>query len=399
MSVAKNMNYSPIALGEIDDTTEEWLKWREHGPHHADPFHPDYIPVAIGGSAVSILFGENPWTSKLELFHQKSGMATPKYAAVRNEERLTAGHKFEAFVAEIFKDYMRAEGITDVEVWKDWNMYQHPLYKFALCNLDRRIKVNGVPGILECKTTGSWDDIKNYWQKGIVPKKYEYQCRYYMATMNLSYCYICCCWGFTLKESAVILIKRDLEIEEMMMETVADFVEHCVTGIEPDMQDGHYETLANYYTRLYGEIEPSAPAWELPDTTDVYELISSATTLFERKTRLEQELKEVEQEGYKIASFIMQLSGGKASYATYRIDDQNVVGVKLKIPMKRASFDEDRLKAEKPTLYDKYLTPAFDVTKFKKENKALAAEYAIPAAVNPEKPITLDSVTVKTIPA
>lgn len=394
----KNLNYSPIALGNTTGlSNDEWLKWREHGPHYSDPLDPNYIPVTVGGSAVSVIFGDNPWKSKLEFYHEKSGVAQPKYKRPMNQAILDAGHELEEFVANMFVKKMAEEGVTDVEKWADTMLYQHPYFKFAVCNLDRRIKVNGVPGILECKTTGNWNDI-SLWKQGIVPKKYEWQCRYYMATMNLNYCYICCCWGFTTNECAVILITRDLEIEKVMMEEVKEFVECCEMGVEPEMQTAHMETLAKYYTRLYGEIKPDAPAVELPDSAEVYELVEAAASIAERKAAVEAQMDKLEEEEYKITSMLMSLIGGDSTYATYRVDDDNVYAIKLKLPMKKAGFDEEALKQDEPALFNQYQKSSLDVTKFKKENKELAKKYIIPATVNIEKPVSLDKVELKNIP-
>lgn len=396
--MGKVTSYSPIPVGDTAGlSNEEWLKWREHGPDYNDPFSERYIPVTVGGSAVSIIFGDNPWMSKLELYHQKSGVTKPKYERPMNQEILDSGHMLEDFVAHKFLEKMKAEGVKDVEMWNDTVMYQHPLYPFAVCNLDRRIKVNGANGILECKTTGNWDDIA-LWKKGVVPKKYEWQCRYYMATMNLDFCYICCCWGFTLNETAVILITRDRDIEDMMMETVEEFVNCCIIGKEPEPQTKHMDALAKYYTRLYGEIDPKAPAVELPDSGEIYDLVTEAQSIAERKEAAEKKLKGIQEEEYAIASKIMQLTGGKSTYATYRLDDQRIVALKIKLPMKRASFDEERFKQDYPNLFDQYSVKKLDVTTLKKKEKEAAKDYVIPSVVDTEKPCVLDSVEEKMIP-
>lgn len=160
----KKQDYSPIALGDTAClSNEEWLKWREHGPYYANPLDPRYISCTVGGSAMSAIFGDNPWISRLELFHQKSGVKKAKYERPMNQAILDAGHMLEDFVAHMFLVKMAEEGITDIEMWNDTVMYQHPHYSFAVCNLDRRIKVNGIQGILECKTTGKPINGSSYY--------------------------------------------------------------------------------------------------------------------------------------------------------------------------------------------------------------------------------------------
>lgn len=394
----ENPDYSPVSFGEVEDGSNEWLALREHGPGYADPLSSEYIPVVIGGSSVAVIFGDSPWKSALELYHEKSGLAKAKYERKKNEVILNSGHQLEEWVALTFLRKMQEEGIK-VEIWNDTNMYQHPFYKFAVGNFDRRIKVNGIPGILECKTTSNWDDIKNYWQKGICPKKYEWQCRYYMAIANVKYVYITCCWGMGPDDCSVILINRDLDIEEVMMEEVSNFVECCIDGIEPSLDSENLTELSKYYTRLYGEISEDAPPVELPDTQEVFELLKSAEDIFERKEKLQEKMDNLSKEEAKITCSIMKLTGGQSSYATYRLDDNTVMSIKLKLPLKRAAFDEEKLKTEHPDVYAQYLKTEekFDVTKYKKENKVESKAYILPAKVDPEKAATLKEVKMRTI--
>lgn len=390
-------SYKPIALGTVIDGSEEWKAWRQHGPHYQEPTHPDYIPVTIGGSDVAVIFGDSPWKSSMELFFEKSNLKKPKYERAMSTALLNAGHELEEFVANMFLRAMEKEGVKNIKMWNDTNMYQHPQYKFALANLDRRISVNGHEGILECKTTSNFEDQK-LWKAGIVPKKYEWQCRYYMAIMNVSFVYITCCWGFTLDETAVIRIDRDMEIERVMMDTIAQFVENCEMGIEPEVQEKNLKTLANFYVRLYGEISDKEPAVELPDTEEVAELIERASTLFERKERLEKQMDILAEEEYEITSKILKMTGGKTTYATYRMNDDEVVGLKIKLPMKRATFNEEALKQENPAAYAKYCESSFNATAYKKDNKKEAEKYVIPAIVDVTKPASIKEVKVRNIP-
>ena len=387
---------SPIALGDTKNLSEkEWADgWRQHGPAYKDPFDPAYIPVCIGGSAVAAIFGESPWMSRLELYHLKSGTANPKVKKTKNEEILQSGHQLEEFVAQKFVEYMEKLG-NKIEMWNDTVMYQHPDYPFAVCNLDRRIKVNGVPGILECKTTSNWNDIE-LWKAGICPKKYEYQCRYYMATMNLDFVYITCCWGFTLDQTAVILIKRDRAIEDSMMEEVADFVAKCELAEEPEMQTGHMATLSSYYNSLYGELPTKAPAMELPDSTEIFDLVERARTLAARRLQAEEKVNMLKEEEAEITAKLLKISEGKSNYFSYRLDDDTVVGIKVKQSKKRDSYDEEKLMAEHPEILQKY--PKLDMTKAKKAFPDICKGYLIPGGIDVTKPAVIDKVELKNIP-
>lgn len=422
------MNKEFDAIPYIDCTgmkNDIWLKIREHGVHYEDPFHPDYIPVTVTGSFAAVVMGRSPYQSRLEGYHQKSGVMKPKYPRMMNEEILENGHRLEPFVAEQFVRKMEKEGVTDVELIEDHMMYQHKSIKWALADFDYKIVVNKQLGILECKTTNSIDDWKVYWSKGICPPWYEAQVRFYLAVANVSYAYICCCNGFTLDKCAVILIERNYDIEQQMFDELASFVECCELGIEPEMQTQYMDVVANYYTRLYGEIEPSAPPVELPDTEEVYELMQSALTLAERKSNLESQIEALEQEEATIASQLMKMLGGKSTYASYRLDDERVVSITLALPMKKAGFDEKRFIAEQPALAAQYTKSELDVTSIKAlstkvcddcghEEKGMrkcpncggknlrtvkiATPYIIPATVNPEKPVSIKKTEIREIP-
>lgn len=399
-TVTETPGYVPNSLGEYEDGSEEWLRCREHGKDYNNPMSPDYIPVCIGGSTIAKILGVSPWGSKLETFYEKSGIKSVKYPKEKNEAKLNIGHEAEEFVALSFQRVMNEEKVTVDYVENDINMYQHPFCAFALANVDRRISVNGVPGILECKTTSDWNSIKKYWQKGICPPYYEYQCRWYMAIMNLSYCYITCTWGFSPSDVSVILIKRDYDIEALMMAEAYEFCECCELGEEPSLENENLVELNKFYTRLYGEIEEDAPPVELPDTPEVATIIQDVQDIHERKAKKEAELEMIENEEAKIVAKLMKFTGGETTYASYRLNDDEVLGIKLKLPMKRAGFNEELLKEEDPDTYAKYLKTEekFDVTKYKKENRLEANKYIIAPKVDPNKAVTLKEVTVRNIP-
>lgn len=368
-----NTNYRPIPLGKYLDGSPEWLGCRKHGPHYDDPTHPEYIEYTAGGSDVGVILGVSKFKTNIELFHQKTGLKGAVEKPM-NTEALRAGHELEEFVANMFVRKMKEdEGVNDIEMWNDTTMYQHPHYPFALGNFDRRVKVNGVEGLVECKTTSSYDDIKN-WKLGIPPKSYEYQCRYYMAISNTPFVYLTCSWGFTKAENAIILIRRDLDIEQQMMSAVADFIECCYMGTEPVPCVKSEKMLAEYYTRLYGEPAENAPAVELPDSYEIYELIEKATELTARKEKAEKALETIEAEEYALVNAILSYAEAGTEYATYRLDDEKYVAISLKYKETRTGFDEERLKAEQPDLYKQCLVEKFDKALYDKITKEIVKE-------------------------
>lgn len=382
-------------------SNEEWLKWREHGPKYNDPADPEYIPVTVGSSAVAVVMGDSPFMSRLEFFHEKSGVKKPKYARKMNQEILDAGHQLEDFVAKNFPKFMEENcGIpaNNIQVINDTNFYQHPDYPFAVVNPDRGLIVNGHEGIMEIKTTGNLDDIKSCWKMGIPPKKYYWQCQYQMEAMDRDYCYLTCMWGFTRNEMASILIKRDREVAKDMMKAVSEFVECCEMGIEPEEQTGHYvEALSKYYISLYGEIDTKAPAVELPDTDETRELIEDAVELYDRKLKLEEEERKLSELEASVCARAMKYLDGKSCYASLRLNENEVAGIKIDIPMHKATFDESGFKAAYPKEYDEFVTPKFNVTGAKKKYRTETSKFMQPATVNTDKAPSLGKVEIKQI--
>ena len=404
----KRSNLPPIAL--IDTKNVPYNVWadglRQHGPAYKDPMSPLYIPICVGGSEVSIITGDNPWKCLAEFHAEKTGAAKPKYERKMPQDLLDAGHILEDFVAKRFRPYMeRVCGIpaSAITVENDTIMYQHPDYKFAVVNLDRRITVNGIPGILECKTTGNWGDIAK-WKAGIVPKKYEWQCRYYMAVMNLNYCYIACAWGYGEDDYAVIKIERDLEIEEVMMDMVADFVQCCEDGIEPSMNQQNLKALAEYYKRLYGVTKEEVPI-DLPDNDETREAMDIAMELKERKEEIEKLQKAYDEMEAKVTSTLLKYAEGKGTYISLRLDDETVCSVKIQPSYHKDTFDEERFKADHPAEYAEFLkeevVKKLDMTGLKKKyskGQLDLPSYKIPGELNVDKPVVLKKVELRKIP-
>jgi len=196
----------PIVLSEQDTELlpeKEWLKWREHGPDGS-------IKWTIGGSAVSIIMGCNPWVTKIEFFDQKKGVK-PLLKVEYNKEAKEIGHKYEA---QILFDYLQPQlekdyPEYDVDVFQDKRMFQcgdtrpdgslrYPYMVMnidGLCVLTSKKTGKSKTFLIEIKTTSpeNRETIKK-WKDGIVPEYYEWQTRYYMAGLHLDGCFIACSW-------------------------------------------------------------------------------------------------------------------------------------------------------------------------------------------------------------
>ena len=172
---------APIILCDCAGMDEKrWLECREHGPKGD-------IEYTVGGSDVATIFGLSPWTTPLELWMIKKGRMKPK--AKPNPLQLEMGHLLEPIAAHF---YAQRTGDAVVD---DTNMYQHADFPYALADIDRRIvrKSDGEPGVLECKSCTYHKAVD--WADGAYPLYYEFQLRYYLAVMDMSFGAFSALWG------------------------------------------------------------------------------------------------------------------------------------------------------------------------------------------------------------
>ena len=142
--------YVPV---EFVDTTnlpeKEWLAWRRKG---------------IGGSDAAAIMGISPFRTARDIYYDKLNIA-PQENSEENWVALKMGHLLEDLVAEIFSHK------TGLEVFQIKRMFQHPLHKFMLADVDYFVSLpDGGTAILEIKTT-NYNARSNWWEdaKEIVP--------------------------------------------------------------------------------------------------------------------------------------------------------------------------------------------------------------------------------------
>lgn len=226
---------------------ERWLEVRAHGPNGS-------IPIAFGGSDISVIFGVNPWKTPLELWLEKAGKTVPSDSGNKGQKKF--GHLMEPVVAEMFGD---ETGFTVIE---DTGLYQHSKYPFALANLDYRVQIpDGRTGVLECKTTSYRN--AHEWDDDSIPLHYELQCRWYMAIMDVDFCYIVCLWGNNSEsDMAIRLVERDLAMEEMIIAEVAKFIKSIRENRPPTMNGIPSELAIKACARILQKSDKNLPTIE-----------------------------------------------------------------------------------------------------------------------------------------
>lgn len=133
-----------MKIVELDQSTPEWLKWREQG---------------IGASEASAVMGDSPWQTPRELAEVKLGMRV-----VEESEAMSRGKRLEP---EARAMYMNITGIEVRPV-----CIVHPKYNWLRASLDG-LSLDGTVA-LEIKCPGKWPHF-NTCKHNVVPKYYYSQ--------------------------------------------------------------------------------------------------------------------------------------------------------------------------------------------------------------------------------
>ena len=373
--------------------------WRKHGPFYKDENHPSYIKWAIGGSTLPVLFDGSELSKMLYLYDGQHGSpyktAIEEYATKTGMELLPeppkddgvlfVGHNEEQSIRDMFaRLYANDHPEDTVEVINDTHMYQcgarnedgslkHP---YCLIDPDGIVVINGVRGVLECKTCNFKSEDYGLWKKGKVPLKYYLQVCWYMAALNLPYAYIVCKMGMNESDYVYIFIKRDFEIEDEIFKMADDFIRCLETGAMPSTDGQDIDLVYKFYLRKMGEVDASAEPEEIPaDKKDAAMRISAINNLIAAKEREITDLKK-QRESILVGEIFPELKSPDAPYAYI----ENGPGEEIQIKFRKSpSFkvDEERLKSERPDIYKAYLvsSPKFNAALFKKEQPDLAREY------------------------
>lgn len=318
---------------EVVDTSglseEDWLGYRRQG---------------IGGSDVAAIMGVSPFATLRDLYNDKCGSPD----VIQTEDNWVAkevGHRLEDLVAKIFA-YK-----TGYKVFAVRKLFRHPFHSFMQANVDFFVELpDGSIAILECKTTNY--NSKEKWNDGAVPVNYEWQCRHYMAVMNLSCAYIACLYGNNENEFVYRRIDRDEVIEADMIEMEAHFWNEYVLGrIEPPYTESG-DLVLESIRRHYGELDPTVDAVILPTSMAVK--LEQYLDLAAQKSLLSQQIKELDEQ-MKIA-YAPIVDVMKTSCSAVCVFGSNTYEVRNK-PVFRTSISKDKLqKLEEthPDLYSEY---------------------------------------------
>lgn len=428
-------DYSPIPIGDIRTVSdEEWAEhWRPHGSGWRNP-SPDnikYLERAYGGSDMGVIMGVSHFKSRLELYHQKIGTKTV-FTRNGNSDAKDLGHLYEVTTALKYQKF-RFRNEEDVILYADGKIFEpngkmrigddgfeidEPFsmlmyrdgrkggnnalnlrYPYALANCDGFIDDMDLiakyganyRGLLEIKTTSSRNyEVIEDWKKGIVPQGYFWQCVFYMSVLNIMFTDIVCSWGQGFDEMAVVRIYRDYDVEEKLFNALEQFDSYVANQIEPDADFDDPDLLINYYYELFGPTTERNDMVELPDKFKP--LIREAQLLEKQLAEAQAEVARIEKEKSRIFSKLYPVFK-TATYGQCKLDEKTTAAITLKIPMKRAKFDEETFKKDHPLEYEKY--KVFSATELGKEDKRLKTLYTLPAEPNLEDKTKIPTFSLK----
>ena len=297
-----------VLVKTADLSRADWLRYRTMG---------------IGGSAVSVIAGINPYRSVYQLWLEKTGQNEP---AESENEYTHFGTILEPVVR---KEFMARTGLKVRQKHMLLQSVEHP---FMLANLDGVINLNGEMCIFEAKTASAYklDD----WQSGI-PPEYMLQVQHYMAVTGAAKTYIAALIGGNHFEYR--LIDRDDEMIAKIIAMEKLFWEiNVLGGIAPEI-DGTKATT-EFFNSKYSFSNGQTielPEDIVPDCEEYSRLSDEISKLTAAKDAICNRIKSVMQ------------------------NNETGVAGKYKISWKQvisSGFDKTRLKADNPELYKKYVT-------------------------------------------
>lgn len=291
-----------------DITKEEWLKYRTTG---------------IGGSDVSVLAGLNPFKSVYQLWLEKTGQIEP---LLSDNEFTHFGNLLEPIVRKEFTER------TGIKVRQKNMLLQSDEYPFMIADLDGVINENGKLIIFEAKTASNYK--KEIWEQE-VPAEYLLQVQHYMGVTGAKQTYIAALIGGN--HFCYHLVERDDEMIEKIIAMEKYFWEvNVLGGVEPAL-DGS-EATTKYFNEKFNQ-----------SNGEIIELPEEALEMCQEYEKLSKQLKDLEQTKDAIAN---QLKNYLQEAEIGIVGDRKVSWKQIR----KNTFDVQRLKVEKPEIYQDFLT-------------------------------------------
>lgn len=320
------------------ESREAWLEERKKG---------------IGSSDAGTIMGASPFNTPLRLWRQRKGLDQP----VSETRAMRFGHAFEPAVADFFAGETGAT--IDYASEGDW-MAVDCDKPYLRVSPDRLFWPEGVEQIsdnwriLEIKTTRKAVDKDN------IPLYWYCQVQYQMGVMGIKHAVIAYLTSFPSLDADWVEVDFNQAFFNTLIASIDRFWnENIIQGIEPPASDGN-DAVIKFPKHLNGKCEEASKD-TLSACLDLLKLKKQKkdieTAIAAAESTIKLEAKDSEE-----LVFVNPETGETITAVTYKSVNETVL-------------DEDRLRKEKPEIYEKYVDQVFDRTRFTNENKKTLKDY------------------------
>ena len=277
----------------------------------------------IGGSSLGATLGLSKYQSKHDVWLAWKGVE--REVTKEQQEIFDMGHALEDFIAK------QAEKKYGVKVKKTSFAYVHPQYDWLICHPDRIVvgKIDGKRIGMEIKSSSSYDDRWGEVDTSEVPMDYLCQCHDYIM------CDVCDeVWliRFSNNRLTRYIIKKDEELEEMILSQAVEEMRKWEDGEEPKIED--YEEARRYYSdSTEGDIEA---------TDEILKIAEEIKSLKEQKKTMEDRIDELK------AQIIVFMKDKK------RLVDHFNNKLFSYTRIEQTNFDTKAFQKDYPKLYEEY---------------------------------------------
>ena len=320
------------------ESREAWLEERKKG---------------IGSSDAGTIMGASPFSSPLRLWRQRMELDPP----VKETRAMRFGHAFEPAVAEFFANETGAT--IDYASEGDW-MAVDCDRPYLRVSPDRLFWPEGVEQvsdnwrILEIKTTRKAVDKDN------LPLYWYCQVQYQMGVMGIKHAVIAYLTSFPSLDAGWVEVEFNQAFFDTLITSIDKFWnENILMGIEPQATDGT-DALTKYPAHSDGKSDIASKE-TLNACLDLIKLKKHKKEVEEAITQAESTIRLNAKDAEQLV-FADSETGELITALTYKSVNETVL-------------DEEKLKIEKPEIYEKYTNSVFDKARFVEENKSGMEKY------------------------
>ncbi len=276
----------------------------------------------IGGSDVAVILGLSPFKTAFSLWLEKTGQVKKPNL---DNEYIEWGNLLEP----VIRDKFRRE--TGFEVMECPFVLGHDQHDFMVANVDGFVRDDSQDGlgVLEIKTTS--ERHKKDWEDGI-PEYYMCQVQHYLGVTEYNYAYVAVLIGGN--HFKYFRVERDDFIIDRIIAAEMKFMEMVEKMIPPEIVPQDLEAVGELYPEDNDETVLMPPEYE---------------ELTERYWSLQEEIKCLE----------IELEAVKTRIKFFAGENKHIRGIRFKVSLPTITkkiFDQKRLAAEQPKLYEEYKT-------------------------------------------